>query len=232
MIYGCIMKRYISFFESDDSYDDLRQALVALNDRDSDHATDLNGVGYNGMDGMFARSLLDHSRWSYKQAAAAYKMIRKYKKQLRSYGIDYDSIPVPAEPIKPEVPLRISKEISSPIASFDETLPLFDMIKSHYDFKPLNDPIKIYGATVNFVTTPDSAFWTLWKERKEEIKSAGFVVSKDDSGKFCLYIKDLTTATKNKDTEEQIEKYQSTPSDQEVQMKITSGLLDWQIPFA
>lgn len=74
----------------------IESALLALSAMDTDMARVQNGVGFNGRDTDFGNSLAQQIRdgrtLSDKQKAAAYKMLRTYKKQLASYGIDYDAI--------------------------------------------------------------------------------------------------------------------------------------------
>ena len=62
-----------------------------------DGARRQDGTGFNAFDSDFGKSLAmqPFSFWSQAQKNAAYKMLRKYKKQLAGYGIDYDQIPDP-----------------------------------------------------------------------------------------------------------------------------------------
>lgn len=75
----------------------LAAAVLALAARDTDHATEQNGVGYNGTDTGFGNRLAATpvDRWTAGNRREAYEMLRKYRGQLAAYGIDYDEIPVP-----------------------------------------------------------------------------------------------------------------------------------------
>lgn len=79
--------------------DTLEAAVLALAERDRDHASLQNAEGFSGRDSEFGNSLADWIRsgreLTLKQQAAAHKMLRTYKGQLARYGIDYSSIPVP-----------------------------------------------------------------------------------------------------------------------------------------
>ncbi|MFA5543406.1 MAG: DEAD/DEAH box helicase [Bacilli bacterium] len=57
-----------------------------------DGAVSVDGMGYNKFDTTFARDLMKRERWTYNQEQAAYKMLKKYSKQLLSHGIKYDEI--------------------------------------------------------------------------------------------------------------------------------------------
>lgn len=76
----------------------LAAAVLALAARDTDHATEANGVGYNGTDTGFGNRLAATpvERWTAGNRCEAYEMLRKYRKQLAAYGIDFDEIPAPA----------------------------------------------------------------------------------------------------------------------------------------
>lgn len=71
--------------------DTVRNALERLLSV-CDGAVDDDGMGFNGFDSGFARDLNSKRDWTYKQEKAAYKMLRKYRKQLSSFGIDYDNL--------------------------------------------------------------------------------------------------------------------------------------------
>lgn len=67
------------------------QALQALS-RVCDGAHQEDGCGFNGHDTNFGKSLALQSSLSAKQEFAALKMLRKYRRQLAGYGIDYDKL--------------------------------------------------------------------------------------------------------------------------------------------
>ena len=79
--------------------DTIEDALVALSDRDQDYASTVNGVGYNGRDTVFGNDLASRVRagqaLSPRQLSAAYNMLATYRRQLLSYGVDYDNIEAP-----------------------------------------------------------------------------------------------------------------------------------------
>ena len=75
-------------------YEILGQAVRAIAAQcDGAHTDD--GVGFNASDTTFGRSVavLPESEWDQDVAAAVYTLLRKYKGQLGSVGIDFDSIP-------------------------------------------------------------------------------------------------------------------------------------------
>lgn len=57
-----------------------------------DGAVAIDGQGFNGVDSNFGKSLAAQETWSVRQAEAAIKMLKKYKKQLQSAGIDIDAL--------------------------------------------------------------------------------------------------------------------------------------------
>lgn len=83
----------------------IETAILALAAMDTDHARKQNGVGFNGRDTAFGNSLAFQVKagrtLTPRQRAAAYRMLRTYRVQLQSYGIDYGAIPSP-EDTEPE----------------------------------------------------------------------------------------------------------------------------------
>jgi hypothetical protein len=75
-------------------------AIRALADRDDDRAQVENGVGYSKADSWIGHALAEipEADWDTHTAYAAWHMLRKYRGQLASDGIDYDLIPVPETP--------------------------------------------------------------------------------------------------------------------------------------
>jgi SNF2 family DNA or RNA helicase len=63
-----------------------------------DGAHEHDGSGFNGVDASFWNNIARDSStvWSPRLYELAYKMLRKYKKQLRRFGIDFDAIIAPA----------------------------------------------------------------------------------------------------------------------------------------
>jgi len=74
----------------------VRQAAASVLSR-CDGARTLDGVGFNKFDSYFVRSLMEQSSLSPKQERALHKLLRKYIRQLESYGIDYNQIIKPPE---------------------------------------------------------------------------------------------------------------------------------------
>ncbi len=62
-----------------------------------DGAHEQDGAGFNGYDAPFARDVLGKPSWTPRQASAVHKMLRKYRKQLTGFGINYDNLPLPAQ---------------------------------------------------------------------------------------------------------------------------------------
>lgn len=63
-----------------------------------DGAQALDGQGFSGLDSAFGKSLASQAdRWSAKQELVAWKLASRYKGQLMRAGIDFSTIPKPAE---------------------------------------------------------------------------------------------------------------------------------------
>lgn len=75
-------------------YSLLKEAIVTLARR-CDSARHRDGAGFSKYDATFGKSLAAAPRWSPKQAAAAYRMARHYRRQLQGAGIEWDDIPEP-----------------------------------------------------------------------------------------------------------------------------------------
>lgn len=61
---------------------EILEALKILNNNDMDYAIQNNGIGFNKIDTEFGHSLANKTTLTEKQIIAAYKLIRKYKKQI------------------------------------------------------------------------------------------------------------------------------------------------------
>jgi hypothetical protein len=81
------------------SLEPLQAAIAALASR-CDFAQEQDGAGFNKSDTGIGHRLaaLPTELWTADEARDAYDRIRKYAKQLESYGVDYRAIP------KPELP--------------------------------------------------------------------------------------------------------------------------------
>lgn len=85
---------------------DLRRAVETLAGV-CDGASTQDGQGFNRFDSEFGHSLARANNWTPKQARAAWKMTRKYRRQLEAVGIDWNAIPAPP---RPEAVERIAAE--------------------------------------------------------------------------------------------------------------------------
>ena len=54
-----------------------------------------DGTGFNRFDTTYGRRLATSDTWTDHDRYCAYRMIRKYRKQLTGFGIDYDALPKP-----------------------------------------------------------------------------------------------------------------------------------------
>lgn len=119
----------------------IEAALLALSDRDQDHATVNNAVGFNGRDSDFGNSLAQQVRQgrnlSFKQKAAAYKMLRTYKNQLMSYGVDYDLIDPPQD-----TGVRVTSNLGDKFIDYDAERDTF-IVTMPYS-KELNERLKYF----------------------------------------------------------------------------------------
>lgn len=83
-----------------------------------DYAQSLDGVGFNGPDARFGHILADTplENWSVKMTFIAWKMLRKYKRQLANGGIIYDEIPAPVDPatLPPDQLVSKKKKLTVP----------------------------------------------------------------------------------------------------------------------
>jgi hypothetical protein len=79
--------------------DPLLVAAVQAVSRRCDGASSNDGQGFNGTDTKYGKALANSPAevWSDDVQYRAWKMLRKYAKQLKAEGIDYDSIPEPNE---------------------------------------------------------------------------------------------------------------------------------------
>lgn len=82
----------------------LVRAVRAIADRCDGAASD-DGRGFSGTDAPFGRSLasIPPEGWTPETSRAAWEMLRKYRRQLDTLGIDYDEIEIPAPIATPVV---------------------------------------------------------------------------------------------------------------------------------
>lgn len=88
----------------------LDQAVKALAER-CNYATTWDHQGFSKFDADFGHKManLPMDRWTFRQAKAVHKMLKKYRKQLAGMGIDYTLIPEPQEsPVSPS-PSRLDQ---------------------------------------------------------------------------------------------------------------------------
>lgn len=104
-----------------------------------DGAVTEDTVGFNKYDSHFARDLAVRSFWTYKQAAAVHKMLRKYKGQLAELGYHYDEIPAPVDP----APRTNMQYINYKRATMmRDGRVLVDFKCSRQEFQPLLDAVR------------------------------------------------------------------------------------------
>lgn len=139
--------------------DQLNKALLTLLNV-CDGAFSVDGAGYNGVDASFARDLVKRKSLTPKQQLSAYKMLRKYRRQLASFGIDYDAIPQP----------KVEKEKPKSLMPIDDYLA---SIKFKDEPKIVRD-----GQNKVYSTDVPEYFWDYWKKYKQEIKEKGYSLSK------------------------------------------------------
>lgn len=70
----------------------LAQAAIRYLASVCDGANSVDGAGFNKLDTRFGISLAQQENWTEKQANAAVKMLRTYKKQLQGAGFDVDTL--------------------------------------------------------------------------------------------------------------------------------------------
>lgn len=80
----------------------IKRAVDTLAGLDDDFAEAKNGWGFNSYDTDFGHSLASKpiGSWTPKMTRAAWKMLKKYRRQLENYDIYYDEIEEPAEPVE------------------------------------------------------------------------------------------------------------------------------------
>lgn len=221
-----LLRPFLSFFEAKMEYPEIREALEALLSHDPDAASVINNAGFNKMDGTFARSLARQSQWTQKQALAAYKMLGKYRNQLqRSFGIDYETIPKPA--LSPEE-VSIAAPSADQIGALSDA-DLFNKVVEFLRPKPI-EPAMMYGTEVHFSAPAVPEFWTYWRWNKEKMKSIGFIVSKVGND-FTVFLVDNKFTPKVVEAGEKVEEFLSTPDDNEITLKFSDIIFDWQQPF-
>lgn len=76
------------------TYPELMAAVRVLTAR-CDGARYRDDAGWSKYDATFGRSLARQAAWSPRQASAAHRMVRHYRRQLTRIGIEYDAIPEP-----------------------------------------------------------------------------------------------------------------------------------------
>lgn len=130
-----------------------------------DGARTEDGHGYSKFDREFGESLAqgDPARWTPKQIAAAYKLMRKYRVQLVKMGIDIEAIPEPAaieEQPKSDKPIDRDGILASLKWSNEEKV-----------------NTRAGERIVKSAPIP-TEFWELWKQDGASLKAAGYSVGK------------------------------------------------------
>jgi len=96
----------------------IQNAIRSLAARcDGAHAQD--GMGFNGGDSNFGRSLaaIPGDNWTERQLAAAHKMLRTYRVQLAGMGIAYDAIRAPAVELEAQRAAWAARSVASTTAT-------------------------------------------------------------------------------------------------------------------
>ncbi len=129
----------------------LKQAIDALAGNDPDHASELNGIGFNRIDVPLGHNLsqIDQSKWTPRQTRAAWSMLKKYSAQLRGAGIDYGAIPEPPIPAIVRSTRTITTDGKQFVIRFDYDANLVAAVK--------NLPSRRFDATKKFWTVPANA---------------------------------------------------------------------------
>jgi hypothetical protein len=72
----------------------LHECVTILAGSDPDHAAQVNNVGFNKVDGEFGHAMTEKpfDQWTFKMCRAIYTMVRKYRGQLLTAGVDFDLI--------------------------------------------------------------------------------------------------------------------------------------------
>lgn len=115
-----------------------------------DGAAAKDGMGFNRMDTAFGHKLANtpFAEWTPLQHRAAWRMLAKYRQQLLSNGVDYDSIPKPPQLLTEEAQKRI-------MLSADEQ---FFVITFPYDPALVNEvrqiPWRHFNGTTRTWTAP------------------------------------------------------------------------------
>jgi SWI/SNF-related matrix-associated actin-dependent regulator of chromatin subfamily A-like protein 1 len=92
------------------SYGELNKAVQSLLNV-CDGASTEDGVGFNGVDSHFIRSVMSKDFCTPKMAIAVRRTLRKYTKQLAKHGVDFNAIPAPRLAEVKETPKKNSSKI-------------------------------------------------------------------------------------------------------------------------
>jgi SNF2 family DNA or RNA helicase len=108
----------------------LKSAIDYLANEDHDHASQLNGVGFNKFDTPLGMSLAQKpaEQWTPRQTRAAWRLLAKYSGQLSNAGIDYNAIPEPPLPTNGSTKL-IAANDKNFVISFSYDPALVDAVK-------------------------------------------------------------------------------------------------------
>ncbi len=139
-----------------------------------DHASTLDGRGFNGGDAAFGHAMAARSDLTFNMARALKRMLPKYRKQLGDALADQIlAITVQDAPCAALAPAAGGS--SGPL-DVEKLLPWGPPRQIG-----TRDGVKtIRSADIPF----GSPFWALWKERKEDIKKIGVSLRKNEAGTF------------------------------------------------
>ena len=114
--------------------------------RQCDGAVKRDDVGYNGRDAEFGHRLaaLDPADWSPRQLHAAWRIIRKYHRQLAYIDVDPLTLPEPPKPVPPSAARRVVRADDGWHLSFPYDAAMVDEVKA---FFPIRQFVKLDAAT-------------------------------------------------------------------------------------
>ncbi len=188
-----------------DTQDILMNAVSALASV-CDGARSEDGMGFNGTDTLFGKSLSQQPSWSPLQRRLAWEMLRKYTKQLQGFGIQYSEIPEPIDPRTSDGPKVRGEKNGEKVRINNRTVSLGKepktgkdafAIRFRWDEGLLAAVKEVSGRLFNG-DNPSDKFWTvpfsMLTQLKNFIEKYEFTVNADAEAK----IKELVaTAQKN-----------------------------------
>jgi superfamily II DNA or RNA helicase len=196
--------------EKKDLYNRLNACLRFMDSR-CDGAFEEDGMGFNGTDTNFGKSLAKSGIFTLKQAKCAHKMLIKYKNQLAGGGLEVPLVSDWSVYEKEEEVRKIEIRKEVELKPFD-----FNTLTWTPDkfVETRNGPHYVKNT---FLPTYCPDFWNLWNIKKDELKSQGYTIFKEGN------LWKLTKWTKV-EVKPEVEKVS------EYKIKNPKGLLNYQIP--